>query len=307
MSGVAYSRVGALEVEGAPKLHSRISLQSIFAGAVVAIAVGFMLNVLGVAIGATTMDPLMPGETPSASALTVGAGIWLLVSSLIGHGLGGYTAARLSGNVDKADSALHGLSVWALAFLFGAAVTGSYVSGVARSAVSTPGSAVSGMAQGLGSAAGAGGQSIDPQAALDRARATLTRRSDPQQMTSEQRLAEVGQIAAQRIANGSYEAGARDRLQALVAAEAGITPAEAGQRIDQAEAEARQAAQVVEQRAREAADEAAEGAAIGAFWGFAALLLGAIAAALGSMAGARRAAYPRGDASYGGSVGRVVG
>ncbi|WP_211885623.1 hypothetical protein [Plastoroseomonas hellenica] len=288
-------REGAVSIEGAPKLRSRVSLQAIVAGAVVAIAVGFMLNVLGIAVGATTIDPMMPGETPDAGTITLVAGIWLLVSSLIGLGLGGYTAARLSGNVDKEDSALHGLAVWGVAFLFGAAVAGGYATSAARTAAQGAGSAIGGVAQGIGSAAGqvagAAGQVIDPQAALERARSALTRRADPEQMTSEQRMAEIGSIAAQRIASGSYEAGARDRLQALIAAEAGITPAEAGQRIDQAETQARQAAQTAEQRAREAADAAAKGVAVASFWGFAALLLGAVAAALGSMAGARRAAY----------------
>lgn len=282
---------GAVAIEGAPKLRSRVSLQAVVAGAVVAIAVGVMLNVLGVAVGATTIDPLMPGETPDAGTITVVAGIWLLVASLIGLGLGGYTAARLSGNVDKEDSSLHGLAVWGLAFLFGAVVAGGYATGAARTAVEGAGSAIGGVAQGIGSAAGGVGQAIDPQAALERARAALTRRADPQQMTSEQRMAEIGSITAQRIATGSYGAGARDRLQALIAAEAEITPAEAGQRIDEAETQARQAVQAAEQRAREAADAAAKGVAIASFWGFAALLLGAVAAALGSMAGARRAAY----------------
>lgn len=282
---------GAVAIEGAPKLRSRVSLQAVVAGAVVAIAVGVMLNVLGIAVGATTIDPLMPGETPDAGTITLVAGIWLLAASLIGLGLGGYTAARLSGNVDKEDSSLHGLAVWGLAFLFGAVVAGGYATGAARTAVEGAGSAIGGVAQGIGSAAGGVGQAIDPQAALERARSALTRRADPQQMTSEQRMAEIGSITAQRIASGSYGTGARDRLQALIAAEAEITPAEAGQRIDEAEAQARQAAQAAEQRAREAADAAAKGVAIASFWGFAALLLGAVAAALGSMAGARRAAY----------------
>lgn len=289
------TREGAMAIEGAPKLRSRVSLQAVVVGAVVAIATGFMLNVLGVAVGATTIDPTMPGETPSAATITLVAGIWLLVAWLIGLGLGGYTAARLSGNVDKEDSALHGLAVWGLAFLFGAVIAGGYATGAARTAVEGAGSAIGGVAQGIGSAAGGAGQvagqTIDPQAALERARSALTRRADPQQMTSEQRMAEIGSITAQRIASGSYEAGARDRLQALIAAEAEITPAEAGQRIDQAETQARQAVQTAEQRAREAADAAAQGLAIASFWGFAALLLGAVAAALGSMAGARRAAY----------------
>ncbi|HEY4253627.1 MAG TPA: hypothetical protein VGM87_20635 [Roseomonas sp.] len=298
MSAIVHERTGTFEVDGAPKLRSRISLQAIIAGALVAIAIGFMFNILGIAIGATTLDPMMPGETPGAGAITLAAGGWLLLSSLIGLGLGGYTAARLSGNVDRADSALHGLSVWALAFAVGAVVAGSYAMSAAGSLAQGAGSAIGGAAQAMGAAAGAAGQAIDPQAALERTRAALIRRDDPQQMTSEQRIAEIGQITAQRIASGSFDTGARDRLQALIAAEAGISPAEAGQRIDQTEQQARQAMQTAEQRAREAADTAAKATAIASFWAFAALLLGAVSAAIGSMAGARRAAHLRGDREW---------
>ncbi len=276
-------------VEGAPKLRDRVSLQAVIVGAVVALAVGFMLNILGIAVGMTTLDPMMPGETPSATTFTLAAGIWLLVSSLIGLGVGGYAAARLSGNVDKADSALHGLAVWGLTFLIGGAVAGNLAGNAAHSVVQGTGAAIGGVAQGLGGAASAAGQAIDPQAAIERARNALTRRADPQQMSSEQRLSEITSITTRRLAAGSYEQGARERLQALIAAEAGISEADAGQRIDQAEQQARQAAEAVERQAREAADTAAKGVAVGAFWAFAALLLGAVAAALGSMAGARRA------------------
>lgn len=298
MPAVVHERAESFEVQGAPKLRARISLEAIVAGSLIAITVGFMLNVLGVAVGATTLDPMSPGETPGAGTITLAAGVWLLLTSLVGLAVGGYTAARLSGNVDRADSALHGLSVWALVFVVGAWVGGSYALSAAGSVAQGAGSAFGGVAQSVGSAASAAGQSIDPQAALERTRTALIRRDDPQQMTSEQRGAEIGQITAQRIASGSFEAGARDRLQALIAAEADITPAEAGQRIEQTEQQARQALETAEQRAREAADAAAKAIAVGSFWAFAALLLGAVSAALGSIAGARRAAFLRGDRDW---------
>jgi hypothetical protein len=287
-----------VEVEGAPKLRSRISLQAIIAGSLVAIATGFMLNILGVAVGATTLDPTAPGQTPSAGTMTIVAGAWLLLASLIGLGLGGYTAARLSGNVDRADSALHGLSVWALAFAVGVVIAGSYALGAAGSLAQGAGSALGGMAQAVGSAAGSAGQTVDPQAAMERVRSSLIRRDDPQQMTSEQRIAEISQITARRIAGGSFEPGVRDRLQGLIAAEADISPADAGQRIDRSEQQARQAVQAAEERAREAADAAAKGTAIASFWAFASLLLGAVAAIIGSTTGARRAADLRGDRGW---------
>src|SRR5918998_138971 len=63
-------------------------------------------------------------DTPSASTFGIGAGIWLLVSNLVGLAAGGYAAARLSGTSDGTDATLHGLGVWAVAFLVSAGVGG---------------------------------------------------------------------------------------------------------------------------------------------------------------------------------------
>jgi hypothetical protein len=119
--------------EGAPALPPRISWGAVIAGGLVAVAVGAMLNVLGVAVGASTIDPADPSGTPDPSTIGVAGGIWLLVSNLIGLAAGGYVAARLSGTSDGTDGMLHGLSVWAVAFLVSAVLLGSVVAGTARS------------------------------------------------------------------------------------------------------------------------------------------------------------------------------
>jgi hypothetical protein len=272
--------------EGAPALPPRISWGAIIAGALVAVAVGAMLNILGAAIGATTIDPVAR-ETPTATSLGIGAGIWLLVANLIGLVAGGYTAARLSGTADGTDSILHGLGVWATAFLVSAVLLGNVVSGAASTAFSGVSDIVGGAARGAGSAISAVTDQTNPQALIDRARLSLTGPSDPARMTSEQRAAEISSLIGRRIANGSIAENDRQRLNALIAAEAGISPEEAAQRVQAYEAEAQRLARETEERARRAADAAANGAAIGAFWMFAALLLGAIASVLGARMGRR--------------------
>src|SRR5919112_5322125 len=97
--------------EGAPSLPSRISWGAVIAGAVVALAIALMLNALGAGVGATTIDAT-GRDSPSASSFGIGAAIWLLISNLIGLGVGGYVAARLSGTSDNTDGTLHGLAVW---------------------------------------------------------------------------------------------------------------------------------------------------------------------------------------------------
>ncbi len=115
----------------------------------------------------------------------------------------------------------------------------------------------------------------------------LTGPSEPARMTTEQRGAEITGLIGRRVANGSLADADRQRLNALVAAEAGIPQQEAAQRVQAYEAEAQRLAAETEQRARRAADAAATGAATTGFLVFAALLLGAVAAAFSARAGAR--------------------
>jgi hypothetical protein len=263
-----------------------VSWGAIIAGALVAISVGVMLNVLGVAVGATTVDAVSR-ETPSASSFGIGAGIWLLLSNLIGLAIGGYTAARLSGTSDGMDATLHGLGVWATAFLVSAVLLGNVVAGTASSAVGAVSGILGGAASGAGSAVSAATDQVNPQALIDRARMSLTGPSEPAQMTTEQRAAEITSLIGQRVANGSLADAERQRLNALVAAEAGIPEQEAAQRVQSYEAEATRLARETEERARRTADAAASGTAAAAFWVFATLLLGAIAAIVGARSGAR--------------------
>lgn len=73
----------------------------------------------------------------------------------------------------------------------------------------------------------------------------------------------------------------------MIAAETGISAEQAAARIQAFEARLMETARVAEQRAREAADAVASATAAAAYWMFAALLLGAGAAAFGARAGNR--------------------
>lgn len=281
----SYTATGA-QFAAPPELLSRVSWGAIIAGALVAVSIGAALNILGLAIGATTVDAV-GGDTPAASSIGIGAGIWLVVANLIGLAAGGYTAARLAGIPNNTDAALHGLGVWAVGFLVSAALLGSAVAGTASGAFSAASTMVGGAARGAGQAVGAVSDQIDPQAIIERARQALTGPSDPAQMTTEQRAAELTTLIGRRVANGELAAPDRERLNALVAAEAGIPPQEAEQRVAAYEAEAKRLADEGEARARRAADAAATGAATASFWLFGALVLGAAAAVFGASVGRR--------------------
>ncbi|MBU8537164.1 hypothetical protein J3S20_04875 [Roseomonas tokyonensis] len=255
------------------------------AGGLVAVTAGAMLNILGVAIGASTVDPMIPGETPSAGSFGIAGAIWLLVSNLLALACGGYVAARLSGTADDTDGVLHGLSVWAVAFLVSALLLGNLASGAARGV----GSLVQGAASTAASAAAqAVPEMTDPEALVDRLQASLQGGGDPANLTEDQRRAEMTRIISERATSGSFEPAARERLASLAAVEFGIPPAEATQRIQALEAEATRLAQQAETRAREAAEAAARAAAVGSYWVFATLLLGAAASVIGARVGTRK-------------------
>lgn len=283
-------------VEGAPALPPRISWGAVIAGGVVAVAIGALLNLLGLAVGATTLDPGTPGDSPSASLLAKAGGLWLLLANLIGLGIGGWVAARLSGTSDDTDGLLHGLSVWALGFLLSAVLLGNVASGAASTAVQGASSLLGGALQGAGQAASQAaravvpdaGRVLDPDALTERLQTALQTGGDPAAMTPDQRRTEIAQIVAARVRQGGFLGNQRDRLARLVAAEANIPPDQADRRIAELEDQARDAVSRAEQTARQAAEKATDAAATGAYWLFAAMLLGAGAAVLGARVGTRR-------------------
>jgi hypothetical protein len=280
---------------GAPSLPPRVSWGAIFAGGVVAVTVGVMLAILGVAVGASTVDATAR-ETPGAATFSMAAGGWLLISNLIGLAVGGYVAARLSGTADKTDSSLHGLAVWGIGYLLSAVLLGNIIAGTTATAVQGASSLLGGLAQGAGQAASAAAgpiaDQINPQQLVERAQTALRGGGDPAEMTSDQRNAEIARLMAQDIATeGPMPQAERSRLVQLVSTEYEIPPEEAERRLQAAETQVRQTTQQAEQRAREAADAAATGAAVASYWIFAALLLGAVAAVIGARAGTRALAY----------------
>ena len=284
---------GAAVPTGAPALPPRISWGAVIAGAVVAVIVGLMLNVLGIAVGASAVDAT-GGDTPSGTTFSVVAGIWLLVANLIGLAVGGYVAARFSGTADDTDGVLHGLSVWGVGYLLSAVLLGNIIAGTASTAVQGASSILGGVAQGAGQAASAASgpvaqmaQQADPRQLIERARTALQTGGDPARMTSEQRNAEIGTLVTRRVTDGNLPQQDRQRLNQLVAAEYNISPDEAQRRVQQVEEQAARTAQEAERRAREAANATATASATAAYYAFGAMLLGAVAAVLGARVGTR--------------------
>jgi hypothetical protein len=136
-----------------------ISWGAVFAGAAVGLVLQMWLTMLGVAIGASTIDPLR--EADPMEGLGVGSAVWLALSLIISSYVGGWVTGRLAGMADRVEAGLHGAASWAVvnlaAFLLVGTVLGGTMSGLTRitgQASNIVGSAVTGRGDDLRAQAG---------------------------------------------------------------------------------------------------------------------------------------------------------
>jgi len=89
-------------------VHSRVSWGAILAGATVALAVYFLLNLLGVAIGLSVADNVETNQ------LGIGAAIWSFVSLIVALFLGGWVTTQCTTGENRTEAMLYGVIVWAV-------------------------------------------------------------------------------------------------------------------------------------------------------------------------------------------------
>ncbi|RTE92358.1 MULTISPECIES: hypothetical protein [Bradyrhizobium] len=117
---------GGLEGE-APRT---IQWSSVFAGALAASAMSFILIGFGVAVG-LGVSSASPTWRDASAALALLSGLYLIIQAIVSFGFGGYIAGRtarpapalatIEDDGERRDG-LHGLTSWALAVLAGAAL-----------------------------------------------------------------------------------------------------------------------------------------------------------------------------------------
>ena len=94
--------------EGRHYAHQLINWHSIIAGALVAIAVGFVLNVLGLAVGASAFNPFEINSQDEA--ISIGGGLYVIFAQYVAFMLGGYVASRGARYPDHFGGALVGIT-----------------------------------------------------------------------------------------------------------------------------------------------------------------------------------------------------
>jgi len=267
-----------------PSIMRRISWGAIFAGTTAAIAVVLLLELLGTAIGAATINPLQ-GRSPGLG-LAVGAAIWFVASCMIALFIGGWIAGRLAGIPNKLDGALHGFVTWALTSLALVYLVSTAAGGLLGGAGSLLGQTAS--------LAGRGAQAATPAVTGIVAQATG--------ITPQQVQTEAGEFArdpnfqafvAGVVKNGQVTPQDRQALVNLLVNRRRMSPEEASATINRWQSQIEQGAQQAKQAAAAAATAAASGIAKGAFGSFCALLLGLVTALVGGQAGTPKLLPPR--------------
>lgn len=264
-------------------LINRVSWSAVLAGVVVSLVTQLILNMLGVGLGASTLDPAAGvANNPSATTFSIGAGLWWAISGIIAAGAGGYTAGRLSGRPKESTAGWHGLTAWALTTLVIFYLLTSTLGGIIGGAYRTVAGAASTITSAAGSAAQtAATRAADPFASIEQSLRGATGGNDPAALRDNA----VAALRAALTGDERQAQEARDRAAQAIAQAQNVPIDQARNQVAQYEQQYRQTVETARQRATEAAEVAATTVSTGALLGAIALILGAIAGWFGGRLG----------------------
>jgi hypothetical protein len=197
-------------------LLNRVSWAAVLAGVVVMLVTQLILSLLGIGIGAATLDPAAgAGGNPSASSFSIGAGIWFVLAGILASLAGGYAAGRLAGKPKESTAAWHGLTAWALTTLVVFYLLTTTVGGLLGGTYRTVTSALGNVAQTVGATAQTAAQvaapnmagAADPFSAIEQSLRGASGGNDPAAL----RDAAVAAVRALVTGNEQQAAEARER------------------------------------------------------------------------------------------------
>lgn len=263
-----------------PAIHRRISWGAILAGVAIALSIQLLLNILGLGIGASTVN-VREGDTPG-SGLAIGAGVWFAVSALLSLCAGGWAAGRMAGLPNRKEGMLHGFTTWSITSLATIFLLSSAVGNLIGGSATLLGKA--------GSLSGQGASSLAPGVTNLVSQATGVTPADVKQqagdLVSDPRFQT---FVSQSVTQGTVTPEARQSLVDLVAQKQSVSPQQANDEVTAWQQKLSQAQESAKNTAITAADKTASGVTQAALWTFVTLLLGAIAATVGGLLGAPKA------------------
>lgn len=305
MAGTAASASQVRADQAAPDHdlnRSYVDWAAIFAGTVVAMAIGAIFAAFGAALGLSALSAEQ-GEGSGTLSLVL-TGLWMVVTLVTSYAAGGYIAGRMRRRVDHASEdevstrdGVNGLVVWGLGIVLSAMALGNVVG----STVSTAGSAVGSVAETAVTAAGSalggvaeGAAAFLPADPITAATDALSRPAqiDPATADRAELARQSAAILGTAATSGEISDADRAYLVNATAVLTGLPAPEVEARVDQAvgaAVEARDNAAALAEEAEATARDVAETARITAvLTGFilaAASLVAAGAAVFGAVKG----------------------
>ncbi|KAB7786916.1 PhnA-like protein [Methylorubrum populi] len=269
-------------------LLNEVSWGAIFAGAVTALVTQVVLNLVGVGIGLASVGT-NTADNPAASTVSLGAGLWFVVSGIVASLAGGLVAGRLSGKPLPGAAGLHGLVSWAVTTLVVLYLLTSAATGLVGGTLSTVSGALGGAGNLVGGTVQTAAQAAAPSLSkisnpLDGIERTVREQSagqDPQAA----RDAAVAAVRAVLTGDPSQKEQAKSRAADALAKAQGISPDQAKAQIDDYQKQYEQAVATAKQKAEAAAVAAKSAATQGAFYAAIGLILGALAGFFGGRLG----------------------
>jgi hypothetical protein len=272
MENLTVAQRATLEASAVESSASAVSWAAILAGAVVAAATSLVLALVVAGVDLASVSP-WPGSGASAKSITVVSAVALIIIQWLSAAIGGYLTGRLrtkwtathTHEVFFRDTA-NGLIAWALATLL---VTVTLASG-ASSLLGT-GARAAGTTAAVASPGGGSNRTLSPYA-LD----TLFRTApgaEPKAAAGGVRE-ETSHILAEGLARGEVSTADRGYLAQLVAAQTGVSDADAQRRVEDVINQLRADADAARHASEMAAIFAALSMLVGAF-------IAAVSAALG--------------------------
>ena len=250
------SNTAVLNIESASHDSFSVHWSAIFAGLFVAALAYITLMSLGLAIGANTMRDVISGEA-ELSDVGAGTGVWMIFSTLVALFLGSYASGRVSGIIATRVGYTQGAVITALFFLMMLSQIGIGVGMIGKGIGNLSASAASGAAE-LAKSSRLNAVVEDVVADMDLKAPATT----------------VVEGVVIRLVRGDTESA-----QNYLAAQAGISRADAEQRIETFN-------QKFKQTMTDVGERTAQFGSMVGWTAFLTILVGTLAAVFGGAAGA---------------------
>ena len=255
--------------------QSYIEWGAIIAGVVVAAAISTIMTVFGAALGLSAASPVS-GSSLSGPAWAIATSLWVLWIAVSSFVVGGYLTGRMrhrtydaSEHESDVRDGSHGLIVWALGALLIAYLATSSAVGIAKG--------VAGAASATANAAGSIGADTGRGAlgnVADSLSSKMFRSTNSSATIPDSVKKDAASLLANGVTGGSMSDDDKAYLTSEIAPRAGIAPADAAKRLDDAMAQMSAAAD----KAKQMAESARKAGILVAFLTAASLAISAAAA-----------------------------